>query len=272
MDEAPIGDGRALERIVVGVAVAGEVPAQLTKSLGNDGCVFDTISEVRLVGLVFRDVVAEHALVAGQRDDALCSAEREVRVVPYEAVEDRHGVAVEGECLGAVVADHHGRDVEVAVDGKAIGEAIGRHVAVVAHVVDREHKRTLAGRDDQRCRFEPVVGLAIQIVDVDEDEVVVVKLLERAGEFEPGDHELSVAGVGVVAVEHLVVVNDQRVDEQVRDRLGPGLGKVELGRPLGCGFMAVHELGPFRVPLQQAVEFVHRPREVPLDDQLIDMA
>ena len=220
------GDGLFVPVLVVGVAVAGDLPAAGPESLGHRLCL---VQHPLLGGLVKQlqvgDPVAEGPGIAGDGHDALGPLPGKLRMLPDIGVQDGHHVAVIGGLAAlyrldaaAVVHDgaaHDGDHVALVIHVQPAGKAVVQHIVVIVHVVDGQHQGLFAGGQVDILENSLAVHQLHHVGDVIEDEALLLQQGQHGLELRYGGHEHIIARGVVVAVKGLCGVGGQTVEEDV---------------------------------------------------------
>ena len=216
---------RNLAVVSVSPAVGGKFPTVIAETLRNFTHLLAVRFDVRIFPLVRRiGAVAEDTVIAGHGNDALGTAIGEVRMLLNELIQNRDEV-VGADGNRAVVHDHLIEGLAVRSHNDVLRKAVSVHVLVIVDIVLGENKSGFAGRehdiapDHLLAAGLGIVDLVGDIMNANQDIALVVHRLHHLLELGLGRHDIVVAVLAIVAVKGLLVVHDERMEEDVRNLL-----------------------------------------------------
>ena len=216
---------RNLAVVSVAPAVGSQLPAVIAQALCDLANFLAICLDVRVFPLVRRiGAVAEDTVIAGHGNDALGTAVGEVGMLFYELIQNRDEV-VGADGNRAVVHDHLIEGLAVRSHNDVLRKAVSVHVLVIVDIVLGENKSGFAGRehdiapDHLLAAGLGIVDLVGDVVDAHQDIALVVHRLHHLLELGLGRHDVVVAVLAIVAVKGLLVVHDERMEEDVRNLL-----------------------------------------------------
>ena len=135
----------------------------------------------------------------------------------HKCINQRHDIVIsDAHC--PVILNQGILDLPVLRHNQLLRKAVILHIVVVAAVILRQHKGFLSRRQQNfPFRDRSVVRHLAHIVEADHHIPLVIHLLDDSVELGDRGHNLVVPGCGCIRVKCLCIIDNQRVEEHMRD-------------------------------------------------------